>query len=191
FDKFNRETAERVVANGSDKYEAFNQRRVDFENRVLKFARDKELINDDQLKNIMDVNQNHIPMNRLMDEDAYTKTTAGGSALKKIYGSERAILDPILQTYKNTESLIRRSMINDVRTSFVDTMYEAGMIDKANAETPNPDAVLTEINPKNLPIKISEEEATQAMREQGLIAPNQDTWINKWLTKNAEDPTNP
>jgi len=166
YSDFDREKAQKVVDEGQDKFEEINQRRVDFENRVLDFANAKGLISDDSLSAIKEANQNHIPLNRVQDPDFYTGKVRGGSAIKKIYGSDLNILDPILQTYKNTESIIKKAMINDIRNSFVDSMRDGKLLEEGGEE--NPDAYLTEVKKTMLPREVSSEEIVSALKKQGI-----------------------
>lgn len=128
WDNFNKDEAAVVVRAGADKFESINQRRIDFSNRVLDYAQQKGLFSADQVAAMKEANKNYVPFNRAFEADDITGTVKNGAAIKQIFGSDRSIVDPILQTYKNTEMIIKKALINEVRSTFVDNMKEGNLI---------------------------------------------------------------
>jgi len=125
---FNPETARKVVDTYRPAFEAINERRIKFGERVLDWAAAKGLFSEGQVEAMKEANKYHIPFNRAFETNEMTGTVKSGAALKKIFGSEREIIDPILQTYKNVEMLIKRATVNEVRSTFVDNMAEGNML---------------------------------------------------------------
>jgi hypothetical protein len=138
WENFDREQSQRYVDATRDQFEEVNQRRIAFANRVLEFGRDKGLFSQAQIDAMNEKNPNYSPSARAFEADDFTGEAKGGrpggTGVKKIEGSARDVLDPILQTYKNTETIIKRAMINETRTTFVDNMRAGGMIDNPDAE---------------------------------------------------------
>lgn len=134
WENFDREQSQRYVDATKDQFEDVNQRRIAFANRVLEYARDKGLFSQAQIDAMNEKNPNYSPSNRAFEADEFTGKVRGGSAVKEIVGSARQVVDPILQTYKNTENIIKRSLINETRTTFVDNMREGGMLNNPDPE---------------------------------------------------------
>lgn len=128
WDNFNEESAQKVVDTGVGRFEEINQRRIDFSNRVLDFAKSKGLFDHDQIEAMKEANKSYIPFNRAFEANEITGTVKGGSAIREIFGSDKSIVDPILQTYKNTEMIMKKALINEVRATFVDNLNEGGLI---------------------------------------------------------------
>lgn len=147
---FDKVGAQRLVDATAGKFEATNQRRIAFSNRVLEYARDKGLFSQDQINAMNEANPNYSPSNRVMEADDFTGKVPGGSAVKKIYGSEKNIVDPILQTYKNTEAIIKRSLVNETRSTFVDNMKEGGLLGTGEEGEDVSDKYLVKVDSRKL-----------------------------------------
>jgi hypothetical protein len=154
---FSRQAAENVVEAGRDKYEEINRRRIDFENRVLQYAGDKGLFSEKQLEAMQLMNEQHIPFYRVMEPDTWTGKAQGGTAVKRIYGSDRSILDPLVSTYRNVEALIKRAEINDIRSSFVSSMENEAMMGK-----------WIERDEQMVPTRVGENELSEHLQKQGI-----------------------
>lgn len=125
---FDPEKARTIIESGREKFEDVNQRRIGFENRVMDYAREKGLFSQEQIDAIKSTNEQHLPFNRAFEPDFFTGDTKGGAAIKEIVGSERNLVDPILQTYKNTEMLIKRGINNEVRSTMLDNLRAGDML---------------------------------------------------------------
>ena len=144
---FDREAAQRLVDATGDQFRDVNQRRIDFSKRVLEFARDKGILSQDQLDRMDETNPNYSPSKRVMEADDFTGKVPGGTQpLKKIEGSARDIVDPILQTYKNTEMIIKRSLINETRTTFVDNMRAGDLLEDGDLNKNSEDVFLKKVS---------------------------------------------
>lgn len=128
WENFDKAGAQSVVDAGKKTYEDVNQRRIDFGNRVLDWAQGKGLFSESQASAMKEANKSYIPFNRAFEADEFTGTVKSGSALKEIFGSERDIVDPILQTYKNVEMIVKRATVNEVRDTFVKNLDEGGLL---------------------------------------------------------------
>lgn len=131
YEGFDGELAEKVVEQGQDKFEAINERRIKAENDVLDWAVKKGAFSEKQAADIKRLNEAHIPFARVQDADYYTggKSARGDSLMRKIFGSDKQILDPIAQQALNMGALIKRVLVNEVRSTFLDNMTAGGLVD--------------------------------------------------------------
>ena len=126
---FNREGAELVVKNGAERFEDINQRRIDFGNRVIDYAVDKGRLSEESAAAMKRANQNYLPFSRVFDENEVTgEKPKAASVYKKMAGDEANIVDPILQTYKNTEAVIKNVLVNEVRSTFLKNLEGTDLI---------------------------------------------------------------
>lgn len=165
---FDAEASERVVQDGKEKFEAINQRRIDFGNRVIDYAGEAGLFSDNQIARMKELNQKSFPFYRVQDPDVFTGKVSGGSALKRIYGSDKQILDPILSTYKNVEMLIRKAEVNVVRNKFLENTT-------VGDETQTMNDYLKKVPAKMVPMDVKAEELSAALRKQGVNIETEDT----------------
>lgn len=165
---FDEEGARKVVKAGAAKFEDINQRRIKFENRVIDYAYGKGLLSEEQVARIKEANKQYFPLNRVQDADIFTGKVSGSSMLKKIFGSSKDVLDPILQTYKNTEMLIRRADANDIRGMFLDNMRKGNLVAEAGAEVKPEDAFLSKVPTQMIPKVVYADELTRALAKQGF-----------------------
>jgi len=162
---FDPEQAKRVVDAGADKYEAINQRRVDFKNRVLDYVQKSGLIDEDAKQRMMDANTKAFPFHRVQEPDVFTGSKSGGAILKKIYGSDKLILDPVLSDYQDTALMIKSAMVNDVRNTFYENMKAGNLVDEGEG---NPDAYLKKVPVDMKAISVGSDELSAALAKQGI-----------------------
>lgn len=105
--------ARRIVENGNQVYggkfiKTFLELR-EFQQNVLKYLKDSELISDADLKRILDANYDYVPFHRMLEIDIFKKDSSGkeqmalvANPMKRYVGSKQPIFDPIEAIYKNT-----------------------------------------------------------------------------------------
>ena len=105
--------ARKIVENGQKVYggkfiKTFLELR-EFQQNVLKYLKDSELISDADLKRILDANYDYVPFHRMLEIDIFKKDSSGkeqmalvANPMKRYVGSKQPIFDPIEAIYKNT-----------------------------------------------------------------------------------------
>lgn len=103
-------------ADKSGTFKEAQMRWVNFQNQMLNYAREHQVISKESQKNIMKDSGEYIPMTREQDLDQYLGKTpdAMGQIAANMKGSERKVNDPILQTYLNTARIFHAVAKNDV-----------------------------------------------------------------------------
>lgn len=120
---FNREGAEKVVAEGASKYEDLHQERVDFMNKILDYGVEKGVIDPDIAEASKENNKEYIPFNRIIPPDELTGEIGGtGKLVQKIEGSELDLKNPRMSIYDNVAAIVRRAAINDVRLKTLENL---------------------------------------------------------------------
>ncbi len=121
---FNRENAEKVVADGKDKYEALHRERVQVLNDVIDYGVRKGVISKDMAEAVKSESKEYIPFNRIIPQDELTGQgeIGNGKLLNKIEGSELDIKNPRIAIYQNIASIIRRAEINDIRMKTLENL---------------------------------------------------------------------
>lgn len=163
---FNAEGAQAVVDASADKYEPLNQRRIDFGNRVLDYVNKKGLISDESNRRIKNAVKQYFPLSRVQEADSFTGKVGGTQVLKRFYGDDANILDPVLQTYKNTEILIREALKNEIRSTFVDELRQGGLVSEGENKVEEP--YLEKVPTKVRAITADSEELSAALKKQGI-----------------------
>lgn len=131
---FNRESTEKVVRDGEERFGELHDRRVKFQNDVLDYGVKKGVIDPEIARKSKEQNQQYIPFNRIIPPDELTGGAIGsGKLVKKIEGSEKDLSDPRASIYKNTAAIIRRAEINDIRLKTLKNLsYEDESGEKTN-----------------------------------------------------------
>ena len=117
---------DKVLTESGDKYSDVGQKLVDFSNNVTKYLRDSGVLSKDAYDAMQDANKNFVPFYRVLDLDTSGKGNGTGKGfgvfnpIKKIKGSERAIIDPIESIIKNTYAYMALADRNEVSSRFVD-----------------------------------------------------------------------
>lgn len=147
---FDRQETQRVVDTLAPEYQEYNQRVIDFGNRVLQWAADKGRYSQDQVDQWIKDHEFYSPQSRAFEAGPYDEGASpqrGAPGIRERTGSARDILDPVAQRILNTERVVKNVLINEARSQFVDNMDLGNLIDRTGkwADTAIPPA-LTEIS---------------------------------------------
>lgn len=111
-------------------YQEFHDRINDFRGRMLDWAADKGYLARDAVEGYKAM-EDYSPRKRAFEADVFGEEKGtGGNAIQSRVGSERDILDPVMQTKLDTERLVRKVLVNESRSLFVDNMDAGDLIDK-------------------------------------------------------------
>lgn len=153
------ETAKKIVA--ADKggtLEAFNQRRVDFRNRVLEYAHDSGFWTPEQFEAMKRQNESYMSFHRIQELDPMLGKTPGGSrGVFKMKGVGNLIVDPLVSDIKDTAMLIKMAEENKVKQSMVEQFATEGE-----------DALLRKVEPDLKITKVQAKELSKEMDRQGI-----------------------
>lgn len=175
---FSRDGAEKVVKDGSGKFQALHKERVDFMNSVLQYGVDKGVIEPDAAAKSVKDNKEYIPLNRIIPPDELTGGEIGGNGklINKIKGSELDIQNPRASFYDNVNAIVRRAEVNDIRLKFLDNLsYE-----DENGESKND--FVREVEPQTIVTKLTDQELNDLgattqdatiLRRKSVVGPNQ------------------
>jgi len=121
------ETATKVANNPKliKKFEKTRQELIEYNKRLLEYARDKGLLTKEAFDAMVQANKEYIGFARVIDIAADGQIKTGVSALKMMKGSTRDIIDPIETTYSNTFAIIKKADRNAAIKEFID-IVEAG-----------------------------------------------------------------
>lgn len=125
-----RETLERTIRALEPKYEEFNQRMVDFGNRVLDWAAEKGRFTPEQVAQWKADHEFYSPQSRAFEADVHTGAKGEkGALLKERVNSTRDVLDPIQQRILNTEKIVKNVLTNEARSKLVTNLDAGTLID--------------------------------------------------------------
>lgn len=119
---FDVEAAKDVVEKGKAKYDAAAQELVQYNNEVLKFAKDAGLLSEKQFGLFTEGNKAYLPYKRIFDpEEAGAAAKAGKlpGSFKELVGSERDIQNPFRSILENTQAIVKAAEINRARLELV------------------------------------------------------------------------
>lgn len=154
------EAAQKVVDENRKQLKPYFDRMVSYNNRVLDYMHDSGYFSPVQVKAMKELNKSYFPFYRLQEIDELTGKgkNAFASSVKKMFGSESQIVDPILSTIKNTEMMLRLAETNRIRKTFVDQISTSEHMED----------FLREVKPDKQKIFISGEELNTQLRKQDI-----------------------
>ena len=125
------EAAQHVAAEGEGKYGKMAEEIVGYQNNLLKYLRDSGVLSDDAFSAMTEAGKNYVPFYRLIGEGERGGGGAGkgfgpGNPLKKLKGSDRAIIDPLESIIKNTYAYVSIAERNAVGIKLVDALKADG-----------------------------------------------------------------
>lgn len=123
----NLDDAQKIVDADGERFGDTFKRLEGFQNRMLKYAKDSELISKDSYNKILQESKNYLPLLRQQDMDEFLgKPPEGkGQIAPFMKGSEKKILDPIQSIYGNTERIFQAAEQNAVPLNFVNMVEKA------------------------------------------------------------------
>lgn len=107
------------------KYETMRKEMVDFQDKVLKYVRDKGYITEKQYKAIKELNENYVPYAREILDYESQLVKGKASPLKKRKGDEKLrVLDPVKIIAENTIKLVELAEVNAYRLKYLEFLKE-------------------------------------------------------------------
>ena len=134
-----------------------------FENRVLEYLVDAEVIGRSDAVKIQALNKEHAPLNRVMDPaiDREQSPKTAKNLIKAAKGSERDILSPIEQIIRNAATYIKAAEHNRIMVATADLALRPG------GEQFGKKVKLT-----SKPIKVAKSEIQKLLKESGITDPD-------------------
>jgi hypothetical protein len=151
---FDLDAAKEVVSSGKEKYSQAASDVVDFQNNVLKYAKDSGLISASDFAKIKEANQNYVSFKRVSEEGKVSGSSKKGKVVKSIKGSELQIQDPFTSMLDNTEMILERAERNRAVEALV----------KLADETPGQELITKKATPMKA-IELSAKELEKAGAE--------------------------
>lgn len=106
----NVEDARVVYEGGKAKYDAAAQKLVDYQNSVLKYLVDSERLSPKAYEMMTAGHKAYVPWHRILEDGSAgggKKTSPTGNPIKRIFGSEKKVVDPIESIIRNTFEYVR------------------------------------------------------------------------------------
>lgn len=121
------EDAKKVVEADKDRFGDVFDRLVGFNNRMLKYAKDADLISIESYARIVGDSKDYLPLLRQQDIDEFLGEPQGGGGriAPEMKGSDKAILDPIESIYRNTARIFEAAERNAVGLNFAKMVENA------------------------------------------------------------------
>lgn len=151
---FDLEAAKQVVNDGGKFEEAF-QKRLKYRDALVDYVVEAGLVSKGAAAAMREANKAYVPFYRFFDEE--TRPASGNqprSPIKRITGSEREIIDPIVSDIKDTFLFLSLAEKNAARQAFANMGPEFAKPVKASMR----------------PISITEDEMGRVLKDQGIEA---------------------
>ncbi len=150
---FDLEAAKQVVADGKAKFEEAFQQRLKYRKALVDYVVEAGLVSNDAAVAMQEANKAYVPFYRFFEGE--TRPSSGNqprSPIKRITGSEREILDPIVSDIKDTFLFLSLAEKNAARQAFANMGQDFAKPVKAPMR----------------PITIGEDEMARALKTQGI-----------------------
>lgn len=110
---------------------------------ILKYAQNNDMLTKKQIKQIKKLNENYIPMNRVINSDGSiiqpsTKGSKVGKVIQKVRGSDKEIIDPLESLISNNARIIRQIENNKIMKSLMDLAHKGNNYVDLFEEVPEP-----------------------------------------------------
>lgn len=170
--------AKEVVRQNKARFEKQAQEFVEFNNQVLKYAKDSGLLSEASYKKMIELNKDYVPFKRVFEATELAEGKGRGKLgqLKEFKGSERNIKDPINSVVDNMIELVQAAEANRARVKMVEQLENVGVEGlAAKVKTPmSPTKVSAQEVAKALDLPIEQVEAFTIFRPRKKdLAPNQ------------------
>ncbi len=145
--------AKEVVSAGEAKFEPAFQARLKYRDTLVDYAQQAGLVSEKAVAAMREANKAYVPFYRFFEnEERPMSGTQPRNPIKRIKGSERAILDPITSDIKDTFLFLSLAEKNAARQAFVNMGPEFAKPVKAPMR----------------PIGITDSEVSRALKDQGI-----------------------
>lgn len=115
---------EKVVKDSGDKYGDVGQKLVDYSDNVTKYLKDSGVLSNKSYDAMREANKSFVPFYRVMDPESVSGGVGKGfgvfDPIKRIKGSDRAVIDPLESIIKNTYSSMAIADRNEVASRFIE-----------------------------------------------------------------------
>lgn len=110
-----------VVQEGKGKYQKIHEERIAYRESLLDYLQKSGILNQKKVAAMREANKDYVPFYRLFEEDGGkgTGVKAVRDPIKKMEGSSRQILDPIVSDIKDTFLFVALAEKNAARQAFV------------------------------------------------------------------------
>jgi hypothetical protein len=148
-----------VVKIGKAKFEKAAQEVVEFQNGVLKYARDAGLISSESMNSMVELGKSYIPFSRIIELEGGGTKAGKASSLKRLKGSDSKIQSPLLSILENTGSLLERAEKNRAMDAFVTAELNA-----------KEGSLLEKVKTPQVAIEVKSQEIQRLLSEHGIDA---------------------
>lgn len=123
--------AENTVRNLDIKYKETFKKLGEYQNNLLKYLKDSEIINEKTYNLMLEANKDYVPFFRVLEDLGKDGKISNSVAnpLKRFKGSDKVIADPIESIYKNTLHFVTLVERNRSLVEFIKMVEEAKAID--------------------------------------------------------------
>ena len=146
--------AENTVRKLDAKYKETFKQLGEYQNNLLKYLKDSEIINEKTYNVMLEANKDYVPFFRVLEDlgkdGAISKSVA--NPLKRFKGSDKVIVDPIESIYKNTLHFVTLVERNRSLVEFVK------MVEQTKAIDPKAFPEVSKAKPKMTRTKVTLEE---------------------------------
>ena len=153
--------ARQVIADGTPKYGRIQEELVAYQDRLTQYLRDSGLLSDEAYDAMRAANRDYVPFFRVMDEEFVPGSGLRGAVrnpIKKIKGSERAVIDPLESIIKNTYLYVNMAERNAAARAFIEMADNSG----------NPGAFYEFVAKPVRPTTVAQEEMDRYLASQGI-----------------------
>jgi hypothetical protein len=154
------DAAQRVVDEGSGKYEAGFQKLQEYQNSLSAYLRDSGVLSPEAYDAMRASNLAYVPFNRVLEDAPGVGLGKVKNPIKAIKGSERQIIDPLSTIIRNTYSYLDIAERNEAARSFVHLADT----------TEDPSQFYTKVPATMKPITVQDAEMDRFMKTNGIDA---------------------
>ena len=147
---FNVEAAKSVVKSLEGKYEKMFRELNEYQNKLVLYLKDAEVISKETFNVIMEANKDYVPFFRVMDHTIkeYRLGKIVKNPFKIFKGSKKRVIDPLESIFLNTLHYVQIAERNSAFVNFI----------KMVEEIPDAFPEITKVKARVKPIKVSKEE---------------------------------
>lgn len=151
------EVSKKVATEGMSKYGKEIKELVGFQDRILQYAVDAEILSPEASARMRKLNKFYIPFHRMQEVDPFTGNISKGNPFKGIKGSDKLLEDPLMSIYKNTAAIVKAAERNRVMKSLAEL-----------AESSEGQGLMRKSKAKLRPETVRAEELVDFLQKQGL-----------------------
>jgi hypothetical protein len=146
--------AENTVKKLDSKYKETFKELGEYQNNLLKYLKDSEIINEKTYNLMLEANKDYVPFFRVLEDlgkdGSISKSVA--NPLKKFTGSKKIVVDPIESIYKNTLHFVTLVERNRSLVEFVK------MVEQVKAIDPTAFPEVSKVKPRLTKTKVTRQE---------------------------------